>query len=316
MKIKTIKHELRSTIKKWLESITDEEVRQIAAENVIVTGGSIASMLQGEVVNDYDLYFKTKEAVLAITNYYAKSWITTSLYGDSPIVLLDGERKDAYMQLIREDGYSSIHVAVENLTEDRVMLFFNSKAGYEVKQKEMVSPQGEKLLFPREPYSPLFFSPNAITLTNQIQLIIRFHGDAAKIHKNFDFVHATSYYSYSNNNLHTPVAALRSLITRELRYKGSMYPLTSIIRIKKFLARGYTINAGEMFKIMFQLSLLDLTNIAVLSDQLAGVDVMYFELLISAMLNEKDKNSKWKPDAEWISKTVEYVFNTVEHDED
>lgn len=49
-----IKH-LKSKIEDWLESIEDEDLRKLAEKNVIVTGGSIASMLLGEKVNDYEL---------------------------------------------------------------------------------------------------------------------------------------------------------------------------------------------------------------------------------------------------------------------
>jgi len=53
-----IEAELRKKIKKWSDTITDESTRKLAFENTIVTGGSIASMLLGEPVNDYDLYFR------------------------------------------------------------------------------------------------------------------------------------------------------------------------------------------------------------------------------------------------------------------
>ena len=40
-------------------------------KNVIVTGGCIASGLRAEKINDFDVYFKTKEAVLAVAEHYA-----------------------------------------------------------------------------------------------------------------------------------------------------------------------------------------------------------------------------------------------------
>jgi hypothetical protein len=56
--------------------------------------------------------------------------------------------------------------------------------------------------------------------------------------------------------------ALESILTKELRYVGSRYPLCSVIRTRKFLARGWTINAGQYVKMCFQISQLDLLILA------------------------------------------------------
>ena len=68
-------------------------------------------------------------------------------------------------------------------------------------------------------------------------------------------------------------------------YKGSLYPVTSIIRVRKFIKRSWNINAGEILKIVFQCSSLDLTNSDVLEEQLIGVDVAYFFALIEPLRN-------------------------------
>lgn len=70
MKIKTITKCLDKKMDEWLLSIADESLRKMAKKDLIVTGGSIASMLLKEEVNDYDIYFKTKETCLAIAKYY------------------------------------------------------------------------------------------------------------------------------------------------------------------------------------------------------------------------------------------------------
>ena len=70
MKAKTIKKIIRGKIDQWLESIEDMNVKQQAEKNTIVTGGCIASMLLGEQVNDFDIYFKTREAALDVAKYY------------------------------------------------------------------------------------------------------------------------------------------------------------------------------------------------------------------------------------------------------
>ena len=70
MKKKTINAVLCKKFDDFLSSITDEKVKSLAETNSIITGGSIASMLLKEKVNDYDIYFTNKETVKAVAEYY------------------------------------------------------------------------------------------------------------------------------------------------------------------------------------------------------------------------------------------------------
>jgi hypothetical protein len=308
MRTKTIKFKIKEKIDAWLESITDESLREDLRESTIVTGGCIASMLHEDPVNDYDLYFTNKKVVKDLINYYKDpKW---------PIVVLDGVFKELYKEdWVKLNGYdkwipdqSSYTMAVENLDKDRVTMYFNAKVGYKVE-----APSDESK---RPKFSPLFFSANAITLTDEIQLITRFHGSPAEIHKNFDFVHATNYYKVSTGELYTNKKALTSLLTRELRYMGqSKYPLTAMIRTRKFQARGYTINAGEMLKIMFQLNGFNLADPVVLSEQLIGVDIAYFNDLIAALIKAKE-DPDFVLDNVWIMQEIDRIFDKIKHDED
>ena len=136
-------------------------------------------------------------------------------------------------------------------------------------------------------YSVLAMTTNAITLTDQIQIVLRFVGPANEIHKNYDFVHTTNYFTESEGAvLNQP--ALESILARELKYVGSLYPICSVFRIKKFIQRGWTITAGEMLKIAWDISKLDLTDREVLQDQLTGVDAAYFNQLIRLLEEGKE----------------------------
>jgi hypothetical protein len=94
-----------------------------------------------------------------------------------------------------------------------------------------------------------------------------------------------------------------------LIYQGSFYPVTSIIRAKKFIKRGFNISAGEMLKIMFQISSLDLTDPNVLEEQLIGVDVAYFDLLITTLRNKFEKNPKFELSNNYFNKLIDKIFN-------
>jgi hypothetical protein len=69
-KRKTIVSILRNKLDSWINTIDDAEVQQLVKMNTIVTGGSIASMLMGETINDYDVYFRNRETTIAVAKYY------------------------------------------------------------------------------------------------------------------------------------------------------------------------------------------------------------------------------------------------------
>ncbi len=74
-KSKTIKAILTKKIDKWLATVEDEGLRELLKRDVIVTGGSIASMLQGEEVNDFDIYFRSYETTAKVAQYYTRKFV-------------------------------------------------------------------------------------------------------------------------------------------------------------------------------------------------------------------------------------------------
>ncbi len=284
MQIKTITKVITKKLEGWLSSIDDIELRNDVRDNMLLSGGSITSLLQQQDVNDYDVYLKDPNVLLRLTEYYTKDVKGVEIW--------DGRNKEKYdkeleerthafetADLFDEDynnlvgDYAQRSVALRTLKQDQIKLYLPTgglKVGRETKEDEK----------PR--YEVVFLSPNAISLSDNIQIVIRFYGDNEAIHKTFDFIHATNYFTFKDG-LVTNVRALESILTKTLQYQGSLYPLTSIIRIKKFLNREWNIGAGEMLKIMFQISELDLKNPDVLEEQLIGVDVAYFGSLVDIL---------------------------------
>jgi hypothetical protein len=271
-----IKKELDAKIEEWLGSIKDETVRKVASDNTIVTGGAIASMLLGEKVNDFDIYFKTKEATKVLAEYY---------------VGLFNKANNRYVKVEEE---SLLNLKEE--MEERIVLFVKSAGiAEEVKglqeEKEPAEAKPEKGMFDifKEPleekgkYRPVFISKNAITLSNKVQLITRFYGEPEEIHDNYDFVHAKCFWDHKNKVLDLPSDALEALLSRTLVYCGSLYPVASIFRMKKFIERGWRITAGQQLKMMWQISEVDLSDHQTLEEQLTGVDMVYMHALVDAL---------------------------------
>lgn len=124
---------------------------------------------------------------------------------------------------------------------------------------------------PQTGYNIAFISPLAITLTNRIQITVRFFGIPKQIHSNYDFVHCTGYWSSWNKELHISDGVKYSIERKKLIYIGSKYPVASMVRVKKFASRGWSITANQILKISLQISDLDLGDKEQLKEQLVGM---------------------------------------------
>ena len=306
MQRKTIIKVIKNKLEEWLSSITDEKLRQDVRENLLVSGGSITCLFQKLPVNDYDIYIKDMDVLLRLAKYYCSYLVMDGRDRENLIFShyvkkygSDLEARSA-LKLYLDQDLSVETIRIKNLKEDQVKLNISS-AGikWDVKTEE----SGEVLK-----YQVAFLSQNAISLTDDIQIVLRFHGDSSEIHKTFDFIHATNYFTFKEG-LVTNVDALESIITKQLRYQGSLYPLTTIIRIKKFLNRGWSITAGEMLKVMFQISELNLRDPEVLEEQLIGVDIAYFSTLINLL---RAKPVGVEITSNYLSNLIDEVFNEID----
>ncbi len=329
MNKKTIKKVLKAKVEAWLKSIEDQEVRSLAAKNTIVTGGSIASLLLKEKVKDFDVYFRTKEATLAVARYYADKFNKDNPGQDVHVAeggvdIVDGQISPK-SPLMKAFG-NSMSVMVQNCEPGRVKILVKSRgvaasddaervldAPFEdaVEALEDADDMSEEVLDPKEEkakYRPIFFSSNAITLSDRIQLVVRFYGEPDELHTNYDFVHCTNYYDHGKQELVLRPEALEALLAKELKYIGSKYPLCSIIRTRKFIQRGFKINAGQYLKMCFQVSELDLKNINVLEDQLIGVDSAYFTHIIEALRRKMENDPNFNIESQYLTTIIDRVF--------
>ena len=145
-------------------------------------------------------------------------------------------------------------------------------------------------------------------MSDKIQIVTRFYGNVEEIHKNYDFAHCTCAWSSWDNEVFLPQKALECIINKELYYIGSKYPLCSIIRTRKYLERGYHINAGQYVKMCMQLNLLDLTNVEVLEDQLTGVDTTYFQMMIEDLQKHQEELGTDKVDTGYAIQLINKLF--------
>ena len=295
MKAKTIKQVLVKKHEDWVKSIESKELRAMVRKNSIITGGCIASMLLGEKVNDYDIYFTDKETVVAVAQYYIDQFVKLNKNKSTTL----GHETSA------EIGVDKIYLRLQ-VEEDRVKIKLNSRdlrpaaeEGFQFTDDPEVDAETAETHAedpnPEDPlprYRPVYLSANAITLSDKVQIVIRFYGKAETIHENYDFDHCKCYWESATKNLTLPAVALEALLTKELKYSGSKYPLASIIRTRKFINRGFTINAGQYLKMALQLNKIDLFDRETLEDQLIGMDAVYFAKLLAAIPPDRVINGK------------------------
>lgn len=389
MNKRQIQRILRKVFEDWEASITDDKVRGMVHDHTLITGGSIASLLLGEKVNDFDVYFTDFETTKEVAKYYLKQFNTLnpgtkikphlsrkamadkrvkvvvksigfcSEKGDAgyryfegcPDVegetfvgarlggddeedrataleggLLPGDASNADTGADDPDTYtedeededadtpgnlSSLDVEHDGTTEGVTAAIVTAldETDGSSEALEAANPVATTKKPAQKPkYRPIFMTSNAITLSNGVQLVLRFYGSPEEIHANYDFVHCTNYWTSKDKALVLNQAALESLMTRELEYRGSKYPICSIIRTRKFVRRGWKINAGQFLKMCFQISELDLKNPAVLEDQLTGVDTAYFMQLIDRIKHDTKVDPKQEINSIYIVSLIDRMF--------
>jgi len=261
---KTIEQHLESKFQEFLESIEDSHLKKLLRTDTIITGGCIASMLLNEKVNDYDLYLTRLGTVTAVGSYFCRKFREQNPdLNDYPKIAVEERRVKV---IARPDGVA----LKKGLSTDDIW-------------NDTCSTTAKSTLDDVDDYQPVFLSENAITLSAGIQIVLRFYGEPERIHSTYDFVHCMNYWRSRDSKLVLTLDALESLLAKRLVYKGSKYPICSMIRARKFIKRGWSINAGQLLKMAFQISELDLKDVDTLSDQLIGIDTLHFQALIAKM---------------------------------
>jgi len=330
MQKKLIKSILTNKIKGWADHVEKENkaVADTIRNETIVLGGAISSMLTNNPVNDYDVYFKTRDGAKRIIEYYVRKFQAaqkeknkkTENDIDTPIILTETKIKPLGFKVhIKSSG-------VFDTENDKAYRYFESESPEVTEQyfgnvdenlsvaADMQDPDtstkvaSEQVKETNNKYAPVYVTQNAITLTGKLQIVTRFYGEPEEIIKYFDFEHCKQWYTSWDRQLHLTVEALECLMNKRLVYTGSEFPICSVFRIRKFLERGYRINAGQILKMAMQISHLDLTDPRVLEEQLIGVDHAYFQELLNELIKKKEADGADKIDETYLVQLIDKYF--------
>lgn len=302
---KMIKSFCRNKIDDLCKHISKKD-KDLACElksHCFVSGGAITSLLQGDMPNDYDIYIDDLNTLYKLCVYFTNEWnkehISKKLFEivkHTP----DGKEDDMY-NVLDEREYVEIQVRSCGLAED------NDKEQQDeyLPSSEIVKEIDDVKEKHDEKYKVKCITSNAISLSDDIQIVCRFCGNPEEIFKNYDFVHTMQAYVRNDDKLLLNTKSLVSILCKRLEYQGSLFPICSLFRLRKFISRGWTISAVEILKIAYQVSKLNLDDIKTLKEQCLGADFTYLSQFVDALQKWRDDN----PDVEFNS---EYMFQLIE----
>ena len=327
MKAKFIRMIIGRKVDAWLASLPTELSAKVK-DDVVVTGGCITSMLLNEPVNDFDLYFRTRASAEAVARHYVNVFKANppTLFRDSEdrkVEIYVGECTDERVKIVVKsagiagDKGADSYGYFEGDTDDtRAEQFIDQATGElaegvagvvedldDESDSKLDGDTGKDGENEKPKYRPRFLTSNAITLTDKVQIVLRFIGEPDAIHANYDFVHCTNYWRSDTRQLHLRQEALEATLAKSLQYVGSKYPICSLVRARKFIKRGWSINAGQFVKMAWQISKLDLENVETLEEQLVGVDAAYFRQLIDLLRSKGDV-----VDGSYLMSVIDRVF--------
>ena len=354
MKAKTIQTTIASKMADWLLTLP-EELRDQVEKDIVVTGGSIASMFLQENVNDYDMYFRSIKTVLLVSRHYCKKWNTDydshltpelriTFDGLMPLEDYDDElcfenhsftyengqkeRRNDDDRFIISPYASDLDEIINNHVDKvkRVEIFIRSEgicdsSDDELEVQNKITEDIHKAVEDHEKdeentkYNIRYLSSNAITLSDKVQIVIRFYGEPSEIHDTYDFVHATNYWTH-DDGLVTNTRALEAILSRELIYTGSKYPLASIFRTRKFILRNWSCHVGNYLKMAIQLNEFNLFDHEVLQEQLTGVDAAYLNGVISAVRTKIKDNPGFQFNAMYLCEVCDRLMGESRDDSD
>ncbi len=309
MRTVTINKVINKKVNDWLKTITDTELRSRLKSKIVVTGGCITSMLLKEDPNDFDIYFKDLKTTADVANYYLNK-----MGGGGYIQLCDGRgflESEAEFNDNCDDKHIHIYIRSKGYLSEKGLQTATEAREEDVVTDVEMTPSEVSNSLPEtgKRYRPVFITSNAVTLSNKVQLIIRFSGEPEKIHSNFDFTHTKMYWTHEEGVV-TNINSLESILSKRLIYSGSKFPLCSVIRTRKFIQRGWTIDAGQFVKMMIQANQIDLLDPKVLIQQLIGVDTTYFTWLLDAVTNPEKLTDDGKIDNMYVMELLNDLFDS------
>lgn len=109
-------------------------------------------------------------------------------------------------------------------------------------------------------------------------------GSFDKIFDMFDFTVCMAAYVFSSEKFYFHNSFFKHLAQRRIVFNNKTpFPLASLVRTKKYMAKGYTMSNVETVKLAMAINKLDLTDYKVFKSQLMGIDASILKPMIDKL---------------------------------
>ena len=132
-----------------------------------------------------------------------------------------------------------------------------------------------------------------------------FVGEPENVIPHFDFTVSMCAYLPETRQFHYDPKFMEHLAARTLVYNpDSKNPLSTMVRVKKFLARGYSVSGVELVKLGLAINNLKIETYKDLKEQLEGIDTVLLKELTDALLVKADSEYDFR---EFLTMAEEYL---------
>jgi len=228
--------------------------RVIGVPHILIAGGSISSLILGERVNDYDVYFPLAE------NLTLDRIFPPELVEQFELEIISTKFGETIVTNNVQHSKSGIMAAPNKYLP-----------------KITIIPAGEEY-WPSD-LTKVFISQSAITFVFDnfpaIQFIPKyFDMDVRALLQTFDFLHVQAGYAYGGSDedfMVLPNDVLEAITTKTVIYTGSQQPIGSMLRLAKLVRNEWNASNKTILAIAQDVAALDMYTAEEAIAQLGGV---------------------------------------------
>lgn len=115
-------------------------------------------------------------------------------------------------------------------------------------------------------------------------------GGEEAIFNTFDFTICSGIFDFETEEFHFAPTFEKDNKEKKIVFNiNTLYPISSLIRVNKYIKKGYTISNIEYLKIALKISQLEIENYSYLKEQLLGIDTLLLKPLTDRMLEGDEK---------------------------
>lgn len=138
----------------------------------------------------------------------------------------------------------------------------------------------------------------------------------------FDFTVCMGLYNFGSRLFYLDDKFLVHLSQRKIVFNSkTLYPISSLVRLHKYMKRGFTVSGIEFLKVGLRINSLEMKTYADLKEQIQGIDTMFLRGFISSICpDEKLAVTEYSMDTtfEYLDKYIddhyERIFGTSNED--